>query len=103
MIRTRCRIPSYARGKVVGECLLAFAVVIFYAVVGGKHIGPLRTRQGLAVRTDACDGSSCAVPKFDPDQWWKTRSGIRTEMVELQKLVFAAVDRHSVSLPGTAR
>ena len=24
---------------------------------------------------------------FDPDQWWKTRSGVRTEIVELQKLV----------------
>jgi hypothetical protein len=24
---------------------------------------------------------------FDPDQWWKTRSGIRTEIQELQKLV----------------
>lgn len=24
---------------------------------------------------------------FDPDRWWKTRSGIRTEIVELQKLV----------------
>jgi hypothetical protein len=24
---------------------------------------------------------------FDPDRWWKTRSGVRTEIVELQKLV----------------
>ena len=59
MIRTRYRIPSYARGRVVGERLLALAVVIFGAVVGGKHIGPLRTRQGLAVRT---------VDSFIPDQ-----------------------------------
>jgi hypothetical protein len=28
---------------------------------------------------------------FDPDQWWKTREGIRTEIVELQKLVLEAV------------
>jgi hypothetical protein len=28
---------------------------------------------------------------FDPDQWWKTREGIRTEIVELQKLVLDAV------------
>jgi hypothetical protein len=28
---------------------------------------------------------------FDPDRWWQTRSGIRTEIVELQKLVFEAV------------
>jgi uncharacterized SAM-binding protein YcdF (DUF218 family) len=28
---------------------------------------------------------------FDPDRWWKTRGGIRTEIVELQKLVLEAV------------
>jgi hypothetical protein len=28
---------------------------------------------------------------FDPDRWWETRSGIRTEIVELQKLVFEAI------------
>ena len=25
---------------------------------------------------------------FDPERWWETRSGIRTEIIELQKLVF---------------
>jgi hypothetical protein len=25
---------------------------------------------------------------FDPDQWWKTRTGVRIEAVELQRLVF---------------
>ena len=29
--------------------------------------------------------------KFDPDQWWKTRGGVRTEIIELQKLVLDAV------------
>ena len=29
--------------------------------------------------------------KFDPGRWWKTRGGIRTEIVELQKLLFDAV------------
>jgi hypothetical protein len=28
---------------------------------------------------------------FDPDQWWGTRSGIRTEMIELQKLLVDVV------------
>jgi hypothetical protein len=28
---------------------------------------------------------------FDPDRWWETRDGIRTEFVELQKLVFEAI------------
>ena len=26
--------------------------------------------------------------RFDPDRWWETRDGVRTEIVELQKLVF---------------
>jgi hypothetical protein len=28
---------------------------------------------------------------FDPDRWWETRGGIRSEIVELQKLVLDAV------------
>jgi uncharacterized SAM-binding protein YcdF (DUF218 family) len=28
---------------------------------------------------------------FDPDRWWETRSGIRTEIVEFQKLVLDVV------------
>jgi hypothetical protein len=28
---------------------------------------------------------------FDPDRWWKTRSGIRTEIIELQKLMLEVV------------
>jgi len=28
---------------------------------------------------------------FDPDRWWETRDGIRTEVVELQKLVLEVV------------
>jgi uncharacterized SAM-binding protein YcdF (DUF218 family) len=28
---------------------------------------------------------------FDPDRWWETRSGVRTEIVELQKLVLEVI------------
>jgi hypothetical protein len=28
---------------------------------------------------------------FDPDRWWETRGGIRTEVVELQKLLLDLV------------
>ena len=28
---------------------------------------------------------------FDPDRWWETRGGVRTEIVELQKLVLEVV------------
>jgi hypothetical protein len=35
--------------------------------------------------------------KFDPDRWWKTRDGVRTEIIELQKLVLDAV-LHPLSL-----
>ncbi|SRR6266566_6513557 len=30
---------------------------------------------------------SARYSSFDPDQWWKTHVGVRTEMVELQKLL----------------
>jgi hypothetical protein len=28
---------------------------------------------------------------FDPDRWWETRTGIRTEIIELEKLVLDVV------------
>jgi hypothetical protein len=34
---------------------------------------------------------------FDPDRWWKTRGGIRTEIIELQKLLLDFV-LHPISL-----
>jgi hypothetical protein len=33
---------------------------------------------------------------FDPDRWWETRAGIRTEIVELQKLLLDII-RHPLS------
>jgi len=33
---------------------------------------------------------------FDPDRWWETRDGIRTEIIELQKLLLDVV-RHPIS------
>ncbi len=33
---------------------------------------------------------------FDPDRWWKTRDGVRTEIIELQKLLLDVV-RHPLS------
>src|SRR2546429_8910490 len=33
---------------------------------------------------------------FDPDQWWKTRTGVRIEIVELQRLVLE-VGLHPIS------
>ena len=29
--------------------------------------------------------------RFDPDRWWETRGGVRTVIVELQKLVLDVV------------
>jgi hypothetical protein len=36
---------------------------------------------------------------FDADRWWETRGGIRTEIVELQKLFFDIV-LHPMSIIG---
>jgi hypothetical protein len=33
---------------------------------------------------------------FDPDRWWETRAGIRTEIIELEKLLLDIV-RHPIS------
>ena len=34
---------------------------------------------------------SARYSSFDPDRWWETRGGIRTEIIELQKLVLDIV------------
>jgi hypothetical protein len=34
---------------------------------------------------------SARYSSFDPDRWWKTRSGVRTEITELQKLVLDVI------------
>jgi hypothetical protein len=39
---------------------------------------------------------SARYSSFDPDQWWTTRDGVRTEIVELQKLALDVV-RHPIS------
>ena len=36
---------------------------------------------------------------FDPDRWWETRGGIRTGLIELQKLMLDVV-LHPLSLTG---
>jgi hypothetical protein len=33
---------------------------------------------------------------FDPDRWWKTRGGIRTEIIELEKLLLTVI-RHPLA------
>jgi hypothetical protein len=39
---------------------------------------------------------SAHFPSFDPDNWWRTRGGLRTEIVESQKLLLDFV-RHPIS------
>jgi hypothetical protein len=39
---------------------------------------------------------SARYSSFDPDRWWETRGGIRTEIVEFQKLLLD-VARHPIS------
>jgi hypothetical protein len=40
---------------------------------------------------DTYHGSTLALLRFDPDQWWKTRTGVRIEIVGLQRLVLEVV------------
>jgi hypothetical protein len=34
---------------------------------------------------------SARYSRFDPDRWWETRDGVRTEIVELEKLLLEAI------------
>jgi uncharacterized SAM-binding protein YcdF (DUF218 family) len=52
-----------------------------------------RTMKGHAL-TVIVRGSTYS--SFDPDRWWRKRSGIRTEIIELQKLLFDFV-RYPIS------
>lgn len=52
-----------------------------------------RSVQGHRVRVAV---RSARFSTFDPDRWWETRGGIRTEIVELQKLLLDIV-RHPIS------
>jgi hypothetical protein len=47
-----------------------------------------RVMKGHATRVTVV---SARYSSFDPDRWWKTRGGVRTEIVELQKLFLEIV------------
>jgi uncharacterized SAM-binding protein YcdF (DUF218 family) len=44
-----------------------------------------RAMKGLPIRASV---QPARHSSFDPDRWWETRGGIRTAIIELQKLVF---------------
>ena len=52
-----------------------------------------RSMQGEATRVGV---RASRYSPFDPDRWWSTREGVRTGIVELQKLAFDVV-RHPLS------
>jgi hypothetical protein len=52
-----------------------------------------RSTKGHHMRVTAC---SSRYSLFDPDRWWQSRRGIRTEVAELQKLLLDVV-RHPIS------
>jgi hypothetical protein len=52
-----------------------------------------RSMKGHQTRVTAC---SSRYSVFDPDRWWQSHRGIRTEVAELQKL-FVDVVRHPIS------
>lgn len=52
-----------------------------------------RTLNGLSTRITVRPARHAP---FDPDRWWQTRDGIRTEIIELQKLLLDVV-RHPIS------
>jgi hypothetical protein len=53
-----------------------------------------RAMQGHSIRVTV---HSARYSTFDPDHWWETRGGVRTEVIELQKLLVDVL-RHPMSL-----
>jgi hypothetical protein len=53
-------------------------------------------RRSMSGRTGNVMIRSARYSSFDPDHWWTTRDGVRTEIVELQKLALDVV-RHPIS------
>ena len=41
--------------------------------------------------SDTCHGSSRPLLNFYSDRWWETRDGVRTEIIEFQKLILEMV------------
>ena len=52
-----------------------------------------RSMKGHQTRVATCSARDSA---FDPDRWWQSHRGIRTEVVELEKLLLD-VARHPIS------
>jgi hypothetical protein len=53
-------------------------------------------RRSLRGRHVAVIVRSTRYDPFDPDRWWQTRDGVRTELIELEKLLVEVV-RHPLS------
>jgi hypothetical protein len=62
-------------------------------VAARDHSRRLRRMLGRAMKGHAARITVQAEPYsgFDPDRWWQTRSGIRTEIVEFEKLMLDIV------------
>ena len=62
-------------------------------VTGSSHSRRLGRVLGRAARDSALTFRVrvSRYSDFDPDRWWETRSGIRTEVIELQKLLLDIV------------
>lgn len=62
-------------------------------VAGADHSRRLRRVLDRAMKGHSTHVAVHAArySSFDPDRWWKTRGGIRTEIVELQKLLLDIV------------
>jgi hypothetical protein len=53
-------------------------------------------RRSMAGRSTRVAVHPTRYSRFDPDNWWETRDGIRTQVIELQKLLLD-IARHPIS------
>lgn len=87
-------IPGYstgtdADGKLIASWLEQNHVRSAVVVATSEHSRRLRRIMHRALEDDAASVLvvSARFSTYEPDRWWKTRAGVRTTLVELQKLL----------------
>ena len=78
-----------SEGRVLPQWTDAQGLKSIVVVATRDHSRRLRRVLGRAMKGHPTQVAVKATrySSFDPDQWWKTRTGVRTEIVELEKLL----------------
>jgi uncharacterized SAM-binding protein YcdF (DUF218 family) len=91
-------IPGYstgtdADGKLIASWLEQNQLRSAVLVATSEHTRRVRRmlQRALKDKTTTVLVVSARFSKYEPDRWWKTRAGVRTTVIELQKLLLDVV------------